>query len=213
MHDFYSAHLLDYCEGYYTPAALPNATLKASDIHKNVTSCSKRTGGYNFDPTTTLQRELNASGHSNINLTDLHWPSAVPDGLNALRVAQKAAFILYCVAIGLIGISTICSLVSVLFEGRLSASVNILVSGLAFLAIGVASAITTAVAVKAQDVINDHGNAVGVSAKKGGKFMVLTWVATGLMLLNTIVWFGECVVGRRRQRRTVTDYIGGRMEK
>ena len=185
---------------------MPNATFPLKDIQKNVTSCSNKTALYHFDPTETLQRELNNSGHSNINLTALHWPSAVDDGLAALRMAQRAAFVLYCIGIAFIGIATIFALISLVLSGRLSALVNILLSGLAFLTIGIASAITTVVAVKADHVINHYGNDVGISASKGGKFLAITWAATGLVFLSLIYWMFECVVGHRKHRRT--DYTG-----
>jgi len=190
-------HILDFCEGYYTPGPVPNTTLPRSQIHRNVTSCSNRTAMYSFDPRTTLQQELNASGHGNVALSDLNWPSDVDRGLHALVIAQKATFVLYCVAIALIGVATLLALASLFAEGRLSAFVNVLVDWLAFLAIGLASAIATAVAVKAVDVINKYGDHIGAQASTGSKFLVLTWVATAVMLVASIVWCFECIVGRK----------------
>ncbi|KAK5127201.1 hypothetical protein LTR85_008563 [Meristemomyces frigidus] len=207
LHDFYSAHILDYCEGYYTPGPVPNATMSKHDIHRNVTSCSNKTAGYTFDPRTTLQQELAKSGHSNINLTDLDWPSDVDKGLHALRVASKAMFILYCIAIAFIGVAFVLALVCIFFDGRLSAFVNVLVDWLAFLAIGLASAIATAIAVESADVINKYGNDVGISAQKGSKFLVLTWVATAVMLVASMVWCFDCIVGRKHQKTSKRGYV------
>lgn len=180
---------------------MPNATFPSRDIHKNVTGCGNVTALYAFDPEAVLQRELNASGHSSVNLTELHFPAAVETGIHALRVAQRAAFVLYCIAIGLIFLSLVFALLGVVMNGRLSAFINVLLDWLAFLAIGLASAITTAVAVKAADVVNKHGNDVGISASKGDKFLVITWVATVLMLVSSFLWCGECIVGRKRTSR------------
>ncbi|THZ93492.1 integral membrane protein-like protein [Aureobasidium pullulans] len=202
LHDFYSAHLLDYCSGYYTPTDLPNATVSKSDIDQNITYCSNRTSFFRFNPTTALEQELNKTG-LNITLENLHWPEAVNDGVHALRVAQKAAFLLYCIAAGLLLLATFASLVSFFFNGRLSAFVDISLWFLAFLAIALASAITTAVAVKASSVINKHGKDIGVQAQRGNKFMALTWVATALAFLNVFVWVFECLRGRRREK-----YVG-----
>ncbi|KAK4545672.1 hypothetical protein LTR36_002625 [Oleoguttula mirabilis] len=207
LHDFYSAHILDYCEGYYTPGPVPNATLSKHKIHKNVTSCSNKTAGYTFDPKTTLQQELNKSGHSNINLTDLDWPSDVDKGLHALRIASKAMFILYCIAIAFIAIALLLALLCIFFDGRLSAFVNVLVNWLAFLAIGLASAIATAIAVKSADVINKYGNDVGISAQKGTRFLVLTWVATGVMLIASMVWCFDCIIGRKQHKGSRRGYV------
>jgi len=205
LHDFYSAHLMDFCEGYYTPGPVPNATVSGRDIHKNITSCSNRTASFQFQPRNTLQQELNRTGHGNINLTALGWPSAIDDGLKTLHVAQRATFILYCISIGIIGIATLFALASIFLNGRLSAFVNILLTALALLSIGIASAIVTTIAVKATNTINKHGKTVGVNASKGGKFLVLTWVATFLVFLSMLVWCAECVVGRRGHRRSHRD--------
>lgn len=207
LHDFYTAHILDYCEGFYTPGPVPNTTLSRSSIQKNVTACSNKTALYTFDPQTTLQKELNQSGHSNVNLTSLQWPSEVSTGLRALRIAQRATFVLYCIGIGFISIALVCAVLGIFLEGRLSAFINVLVDWLAFIAIGLASAIATAVMVKSTDVINHYGNDIGINAYKGSKFLVLTWVATGLMLVASVVWCFDCIAGHRRQRtRTNKSY-------
>lgn len=201
VHDWYSVHILDFCEGYYTPTSVSNATVSSSDIDKNITHCSNKTAFFHFNPTHTLQNELNKSGVS-LNLTkDLDWPTKdIDKGVSALRVAQKAAFILYCIAAGLLLLAALASIAGIFLTGRLFALVNIFLSALAFLAILLASAITTVVAGKAAHVINKYGKAVGVSANKGNRFLVLTWVAMGLAGVNVLVWTWECVLGRRRHR-------------
>ncbi|KAK5130453.1 hypothetical protein LTR08_002017 [Meristemomyces frigidus] len=207
LHDFYSAHILNYCEGYYTPGPVPNATLSKHDIHRNITACSNKTAGYTFDPRATLAHELNTSTNGlagKLNLTDLNWPAEIDKGLHALRIASIAMFALYCVGIAFIALALLLALASIFFQGRLSSFVNVLVDCLAFLAIGLASAIATAIAVKAADVINSYGKDVGISAQKGSRFLVLTWVATALMLGASLTWCAECVAGRgaKRTRRS-----------
>lgn len=189
---------MTYCEGYYEPGSVPNATLSKSDISKNTTYCSNRTAMYNFDPQEILQRELDESG-TGVDLSDLQWPDEIEVGLDALRISAKATFIIYCASIGFIGVALISAAVSFFLEGRLSALLNLVLDWLAFLVLGVASAITTAIAVKGSDVINENGNEVGVSANKGSKFLVLTWVGTGLLLAASIVWCFESVAGRRQK--------------
>ncbi|KAI4728667.1 integral membrane protein-like protein [Aureobasidium sp. EXF-10728] len=206
LHDFYSAHLLDYCSGYYTPTSIPNATVSSSEIEKNITFCSNKTAFFHFDPSVALQRELNNSGVG-ITLQDLDWPDAVTHGIHTLRIAQKAAFVLYCISAALILLAILASLVSFFVHGRLSACIDILVWILAFLATVLASAVTTAVAVKASNVVNGFGGHVGVRADRGARFMVLTWVASGLCALNVFVWVFECLRGRRRAKRE--SYVGG----
>lgn len=197
IHDFYSVHILDFCEGYYTPGAVPNATLSKSDISKNVTKCSNSTAIYNFNPHYTLQQELDNSGHENINLTALGWPEEIDKGIRDLRVAAKAMFVLYCVSIGLVFIALVLASLGVCFDGRFNASINILVDWLAFFALAIASAIATAIAIKAADIVNEHGKKAGIQANKGTKFMALTWVATALMFLASFIWCFACIKGRK----------------
>ena len=69
---------------------------------------------------------------------------------------------------------------------------------LGFLALGIASAIVTVIMYKVTNAVNDHGNDVGVAAKKGTTFLGMTWAATILMLLAAFAWVGECMMGRRK---------------
>ena len=117
LHDFYSAHILDYCEGYYTPTAVANATEKPS---KNVTRCSNHTSLFSFNPTAILQSEL----RTGINLTDLQWPTAIQDAVKAVEIASKAMFILYCIGAGFAGLAAFGAIVGVLSGGRLSSLLN-----------------------------------------------------------------------------------------
>ena len=151
-----------------------------------------------FNPTQILEDALNSSG-LDVTLSDLEWPSDIQRGLDALRIISLTAFVLYCIAIGLLFLSFIAALVAIFFSGRLSACVNLLLGVLAFLALGLASALVTAVIEKGGDVVNEHGNKIGVQAVKGRKFLVLTWVGTGLAFLGVVVWVVELCVGRRRK--------------
>lgn len=111
LHDFYSAHLLDYCEGYYTPTPVPNTTVHKSAIRQNVTFCSNLTSFFHFDPSAALQTELNKS-YTGLTLQDLDWPDAISSGIHTLRITQKAAFVLYCIAAGFTLVASVFSLVS-----------------------------------------------------------------------------------------------------
>ena len=182
---------------------MPNASLSKHDIHKNVTSCSNKTAGYTFDPRSTLQHELNTSTNGlagKLNLTELNWPADIDKGLHALRIASIAMFALYCVGIAFIALALLLALLSIFFQGRLSSFVNVLLDCLAFLAIGLASAIATAIAVKAADIVNSHGKDIGISAQKGTKFLVSTWIAALMMLLASLVWCFDCVAGPKTKQ-------------
>ena len=197
--DFYSVHILDYCYGDYTPAPLGNSTLKQSDIHKNVTGCSNRTAMYEFNVTRILEQALNDSG-VDVTLGDLNWPDDIQKGIDGLNALFKAQFVLYCIAIGFIAIALLSSLWGLFPRGRLTACCNFMVSLLAFLAIGLASALVTAVIVKGSDVINKYGKEIGIESHKGGKFMALTWAATGLMFLVVLDWIFEFCIGHRKHK-------------
>jgi len=202
IEDFYSAHMLNYCEGQYTPAEAANASIKESDISKNVTECSKNRAMYKFDPTAIIQEALNKTG-VDVTLADLNWPEDIETGIKTLNAMMAAMFVLYCVAIALIFVAFLAAVAAILLSGRLSACVNFLVSALAFLAIALASALVTAVMVKATNIINDKGSEIGLEAHRGNKFLALTWAATGLMFVVLLSWVAEFCIGRRHNNKTV----------
>jgi hypothetical protein len=168
--------MLTYCEGQYTPAEVANATVSEKDISKNVTQCSKEKAMYQFDPKAIIQEALNKTTGSKVTLDDLKWPQDIDNGIRALNALMAAMFVLYIIAI--------------------------MVATLAFIAIGLASALVTAVMVKATGIINQYGNDIGVEANWGGKFLGLTWAATALMLVVLIAWVVEFCIGRRQTKRT-----------
>jgi hypothetical protein len=201
IEDFYSAHMLNYCEGQYTPAEAANATVSQDEITKIVTECSKSRAMYKFDPTQIVEDALNRAG-VDVTLDDLNWPEDIDTGIKTLNALMAAMFVLYCIAIGLIFVSLFAAAAAVLLSGRLSACVNFLVSMLAFLAIGLASALVTAVIVKASQIINDKGNDIGLQANWGGKFLALTWAATALMFIVILTWVVEFCIGRRHRKQS-----------
>jgi len=199
IEDFYSAHLLTYCQGQYTPTEAPNATLSASDITKNITACSPRKAMYRFDPTRIVSDALNKTTGARITLSDINWPSDIDTGVRALNTLMAAMFVLYVLAIIFIFLSLLAALVAALSSpGRASACVNLALATLAWLAIAIASALVTAVMIRAVALINKYGGAVGVVASRGGRFLALTWAATGLMAVVLVAWIVGVITGRRR---------------
>ncbi|KAF1842686.1 integral membrane protein-like protein [Cucurbitaria berberidis CBS 394.84] len=199
IEDWYSAHMLNYCYGQYTPAEKANATVSDSDISKNATGCNQSKAMYKFDPTRILEDALNKTTGTRVTLQDLKWPEDIQNGIKALNALMAAMFVLYVIAICLIFVALLAAVFAILASGRLSACLNFLVATLAFLAIGLASALVTAVIVKGSDIINKYGNDVGVEARWGAKFLALTWAATGVMLVALLVWIVEFCIGRRRK--------------
>ena len=190
LHDFYAAHVMNYCEGYYEG----NDTAGAKE---NITHCSNRTAFFHFNPTQIIQNEL-APG---LNLSDLHWPSEIEDAVKTIEVASKVMFVFYVIGIIFAGFAVLGAIWGVFANGRLSAFVNFLLDILAFLFIGIASAISTAIIVKAVNAINKYGAEIGLAAYKGKEFLGMTWAATAVMLLASLMWIAECCAGRRRTRR------------
>jgi hypothetical protein len=199
IEDFYSAHLLDYCFGQFTPAETPNATLQLGEIDKNVTGCSNRTAMFWFNPEEILEQALNRTGLG-VTLDDLKWPQDIQRGLDALRIVGITSFVLYCISIALIFLALVSAFPAIFSSGRLAACLNLMVTILAFLAIGLASALVTAVAVKGSSIINQYGNEVGVHASRGGKFLALTWAATALMFITLVAWSVEICFGHRKRQ-------------
>jgi hypothetical protein len=108
---------MNYCEGYYEP----NTTVTREEHpSENITHCSNRTGLFHFDPTAIIQSELGPD----VNLTTIHWPSQIEDGIRAVEVASKVMFIFYCIGIGFAGLAVIGAAWGVLANGRISASAN-----------------------------------------------------------------------------------------
>jgi hypothetical protein len=189
--------MLNYCYGQYTPAEVANATVSESDISKNVTGCSKSQAMYQFDPTRIIEEALNKTTGTEVSLQDLNWPEDIQTGIRTLNALMAAMFVLYVISICLIFVAMVAAIFAVLASGRLSACVNFLIATLAFLAIAIASALVTAVMVKATDIINQYGKDIGLKANWGSKFLGLTWAATALMLVALLAWIVEFCIGRR----------------
>ena len=193
IHDFYSMHLLDYCEGYYTPSTIDNATVHPT---RNVTACANTTTTFTFNITQILQQELRAG----TTLAQLDWPQDIQNAIDALNYATRAMFVMYCIGIGLTGIAMIAALLGVFANGVLHAWLNGALDIFAFLMIGVASAIATAIGTLVSNAVDQYGKPIGIAAYRGTGFLVITWVATALVLLATFTWCFDCCAGRRRQR-------------
>jgi hypothetical protein len=125
---------------------------------------------------------------------------------------MAATFIIYCIGIAACGLAILTALIAFFLHGsRLISFGNWGLSFLAFLALAVASIIVTISGTKALDIFNKYGNEIGVYAYRGGKFLALTWSATGIMLIASVLWVAEMCVGRRQQRREYTEKpTGGR---
>ncbi|KAG9244904.1 actin cortical patch SUR7/pH-response regulator pali [Calycina marina] len=200
---WYSLHLMDYCEGTYSP----NATAKGAK--KNVTSCSKQTAMYHFDITQTIDDQLHL-GKYNISLTDIDWSDKLQDGINALNVAMDATFVLYAIGIAAAGLAILTSLIAFFLHGsRLISFGNWGLASIAFIAFLICSIIITIVQKKFTSIINKYGNDIGLYAHRGSKYLVITWVATAVMFLAMVAWVVEFCIGRKKRSREYTEKRSG----
>jgi len=199
IHQWYSLHLMNLCEGTYAP----NATAKHAK--KNVTKCTKQTAMYHFDISKQLEEELHV-GKYNVSLTDIDWPDTIQKGINALNVAMDATFVLYAIGIAAAGLAIITSIIAFFLHGsRLISFGNWGLSTLSFFAFLIPSIIVTIAQKKFTHVINKYGNEIGVYAYRGGKYLTLTWVATAVMFLAATAWVFEFCIGRKNQQRQYTE--------
>ncbi|ERF69489.1 hypothetical protein EPUS_01818 [Endocarpon pusillum Z07020] len=186
--DFYSAHLMTFCEGDFKPNA------KDPKAEEEVTACSKRKAFYTFDPTEIIESKL----PEGLGLSDIKWPDEITNGVRAINMASRAMFFFYLIGIAAAGIGMIGAVFGLLAYEHKVALANLGVNSLGFICLGLASAIATVVIFRATQAVNDFGGDIGLAADRGTAFLGMTWTATILMLLATIGWVGEFMMGRRR---------------
>jgi len=196
---WYSLHILDQCEGSYSP----NATAKGAKY--NVTKCTKDTAMYHFNIEKTINEELeNSTLH--LNLSDLGWPDSIQDKINEATAALDATFVLYTIGIVAAGLLIITSLVSFFLDGsRLVSIGNWGLAMISFLTLLLASIIVVVFQDEAAKAINKNANDIGVYAYKGKKYLIITWVSVAVMFLATVAWTVEFCVGRRNAKREYTE--------
>ena len=114
--DFYSVHVMNYCDGFFKG----NATEKHPG--KNITYCSSKKALFHFNPTRIVEDSL----PSQVSLDDINWPKEIQDASNAIRVAAIVMFIFFVVGIAFAGFAAIGAIVTIFSEGRLAAMCNFL---------------------------------------------------------------------------------------
>ncbi len=102
--DFYSAHLMTFCEGDFKPDS------SDPDADEEVTACSERKAFYNFDPTAIIESKL----PEGVSMSDLKWPEEVTNGVKAISVASRAMFFFYLIGIAAAGIAMIGAIFGIL---------------------------------------------------------------------------------------------------
>ena len=228
LEDFYSAHILNYCSGMYFSELTANETddaddrddsddsdvtddtddedkdkvadADASDVERKVSFCSDEDAFYHFDPLESIKKSINQAGLGDKISAEVidALPDALDDAVTALRTAYRAIFVLYCMGIALAFLSMFFSLLGIFLAKRMYVLINAALANLAFLSLGIASAIVTAVVVQGADAVNKFGADVGIVAERGNKFLGLTWAATLLMLVAFGVWLVHVFRSKRQ---------------
>lgn len=121
--DFYSAHLMTFCEGDFKPDS------SNPDAEEEVTACSERKAFYNFDPTAIIESKL----PKGLSMSDLKWPDEVTNGVKAINVASRAMFFFYLIGIGAAGIAMIGAIFGILAYEHKVAMANLAVNSVSTL--------------------------------------------------------------------------------
>lgn len=208
--DFYSVFIMNYCQGYYTPGPIKNATVK--DIDKNVTSCRDPSAMFAFDPTQALVTNLNETVNGSLSedraqqiLEAVDWPEDLQDSLDDLSAAFKATAVMYYIAIAFTGLLMLSCIFWFLRDGRFGPLLVISFGSLAFLFMAVGSAIATAIAVKGAHYVNKYGNRIGIEGQRGTGYLGLTWAATACLFIAAIAGCVGCFGVRKRSVRTYSE--------
>ncbi|KAH1916773.1 hypothetical protein KXW47_001979 [Aspergillus fumigatus] len=186
MHDFYSIHVMSYCEGFLD--------LNETGQRKNLTGCSDRTALFSFNPSEVLLKETG----NTTSLADMGWPAAVSDDFRAFRITSKSMGIFYCIGVGAAGLVILARLWFLLVKGPRQTIAE--VSGLliSFTSLSIASIVATVIAFQFVNLVNYHGKHSGVTARYGNQFLGMTWAAVGLLLVGGIASLLLVLVDRSR---------------
>jgi hypothetical protein len=148
-----------------------------------------------------MDKELSV-GPFDLNPADLGWDEKIQDKLDIINDALLGLFILYVLSMGFSGIAVLgCLAAVVLVDSKILVLVNLLASALATLCLLIASILITVVLTKGVNEVNDIAEEIGVHVEKGDKFLILTWVAAGVMIAPMVFWAVRFFVMRREKKR------------
>ncbi|KAK5162819.1 uncharacterized protein LTR77_011145 [Saxophila tyrrhenica] len=184
LRDFYSVHLLNYCDGDFVPSPVPDETMSRKDISKDVIACSKMTTRGPFDlQSSMVQQSGDMSHHAIARLLSLYHIASL-----SLQVYQRIMIGLYCAAVGSLLLTIALTVANVLcctfgiggiavFAGRWLSTVILLF----------AASMATCEAVQLSDAINSYGQSVGLIATIGGSFLTLAWTGWFALLSANVL--------------------------
>ncbi|KAK0632654.1 actin cortical patch SUR7/pH-response regulator pali [Immersiella caudata] len=191
IHEFYSLHALTICEGDYAP----NATTPGAD--RNVTECHKGfTEGYNIS--VLLDHGLRV-GPYRLTLADLGFTDELQDAIDTLNKVLKAFAALLIVAVGFTGLSMLSSIAALVLiprHERKAVLINLILAGAALSFMVLSGLVGTITASIATDKVNEKGDDIGLSSSMGKGYLIITWVAVGLMLITFGYWLWQFIRSR-----------------
>ncbi|PLB48024.1 hypothetical protein P170DRAFT_410544 [Aspergillus steynii IBT 23096] len=182
-HDFYSIHVMTYCEGFMN-----------SKEERNLTGCSKRSMLFSFDPSEVLLEETG----NTTSLDRLGWPSAISEDFRAFKITYQSLGVFYCIGVGLAGLAILVRLFFMLFRRTRQSAIELASLLIGFVMISIASIITTVIMFQFVNLVNYHGEASDVSAKHGREFLAMSWAAAGLLLVGSVASLAMVLVDRGR---------------
>ncbi|KAI0378017.1 hypothetical protein F5Y04DRAFT_165841 [Hypomontagnella monticulosa] len=198
---WYSLHIMNVCEGDFAP----NAT--SPGAWYNTTNCTAQSPGVHFNLTDVLQKEID-EGPLDINAAVIPIPDSIQQSIDYLNSFLLALFVLYVLGSAFSGLSFLSCIVVLTLRRpsieRGTIVINIALAALAALSLAIGSAIATAISKKGVSKINSAGDDAGISAIEGTKFMIISWVAFGVMFVTLLFWSISCCLPRRRVGSSTT---------
>lgn len=155
--------------------------------------------------TALLDHELSV-GPIKLNLADIQWPDSVQDSIDTLNSALLALFIIFVLGAGFSGLSALATVFALWKpELRRVILVNFTLASLGFFSILIGSALAAIAANKGAAKINEKGGKIGLTAERGTKFSIISWIATVFMAVVTLFWVGKFFASRREARKELTE--------
>jgi hypothetical protein len=139
----------------------------------------------------------------------LKYPDDVTNAVNLLNGALLALFIFFVLGAAFSGLAFIFALLSLLSLSRLLTIANIIIAFLAVLTLVVSAIISTVISKKAESLINEKGQLVGITAAAGNSFLGIIWAAFAVMFLALVFWAVPPLHGRGKARRAQA-HVGDR---
>lgn len=159
------------------------------------TPCSLLTSSVpsGFNISEIIDKELRL-GPLQLTLADIGFTEDIQNTMDMINKILKAFAIILIVTTVLTGISFLASLISLGLITRRERGVlltNVVLSGIAMGMLIISGLLVTIGAHIGADKANEMGADIGLSAKPGTNYTIITWVAVGLMIITFIFWLRQ----------------------